>query len=323
MLANAGRTTVRRLVVDLSKTPTANLSHGLVSRSVLQAQNAWNGSTVARRLLATTTSDPKSPASKITRTTRKTVTKKPTKSKRSPAKPRAAPKKKVASRKKKVAARPKPVKRKLTPEQKEKAKEKAKAKKERETVLALKKLVLEKPKTLPRSAYMVVFAEFAAKGPAGVKEATAKYKSLTKEELVHYEHIANQNKATNEAIYKKWVESYTPEQIRSANKARASLRRRSPGGRGRFPKLKDERQVPKPPTSFLLFAKERSASGDYKHLKPTETGRLLGKQWRELPEHEKKKYNDVAAESLSRYRETIATVYKDDASQAAKSGAAL
>jgi hypothetical protein len=164
MLVNAGRTNVWRLV-SLSKISTISLSHGLVPRSVVQVHNAWNGSSIARRLLATA------------RTAR--TTKKRTASARSPTKPRTTPKK-PTSRKKKAAARPKPAKRTLSPEQKEKAK----AKKERETVRELKRLALEKPKLLPRSAWLVVNAEFSAKGKSGVKEAATKYKSLSKEERV-------------------------------------------------------------------------------------------------------------------------------------------
>lgn len=38
----------------------------------------------------------------------------------------------------------------------------------------------------------------------------------------------------------------------------------------------------------MLFARERRASEDLGHLKATEVGALMGKQWRELPENEKK-----------------------------------
>ncbi|KAI9862580.1 MAG: hypothetical protein M1813_004432 [Trichoglossum hirsutum] len=304
MLANASRTNVWRLV-GLSKTSTINLSHGLAPRSVLQVHNVWNGSSIARRLLATATSDAKPPAANTTRNTKKRIT-----SIKSPTKRRTTPKK-ATSRKKKAAARPKLAKKILSPEQKEKAK----AKKERETVRELKRLALEKPKLLPRSAWLVVNAEFASKGKSGINEAAAKYKSLASEERMHYESVANQNKATNEVNYKKWLESHTPEQIRTANKARASLRRRSPGHRA-FPKLKDERLVPRPLTSFMLFARERRASEDLGHLKATEVGALMGKQWRELPENEKKKYTDAAAENVSRYQETVKMAHKGDSGHA-------
>jgi hypothetical protein len=171
MLANASRTNVWRLV-GLSKTSTINLSHGLAPRSVLQVHNVWNGSSIARRLLATATSDAKPPAANTTRNTKKRIT-----SIKSPTKRRTTPKK-ATSRKKKAAARPKLAKKILSPEQKEKAK----AKKERETVRELKRLALEKPKLLPRSAWLVVNAEFASKGKSGINEAAAKYKSLASEE---------------------------------------------------------------------------------------------------------------------------------------------
>ncbi|KAH0564740.1 hypothetical protein GP486_001868 [Trichoglossum hirsutum] len=305
MLVNAGRTNVWRLL-GLSKALSTSLSRGLVPKSALQAHNARDGSSIARRLLSTATSNLESPAPKTAKATKKRAT-----SAGSTAK---AGRKKATSRKKKAPARSKSTKKTLSPEQKAKAK----AKKERETVRELKRLALEKPKILPRSAWLAVNAEFAAKGKSGTTEAATKYKSLTREEREHYENVAKENRASNEAIYKKWLESHTPEQIYAANKARASLRRRSPGNRV-YPKLKDERQIPRPLTSFMLFAKEQRASGDMGHLKATEVGALIGKQWRELPEDEKKvrhKYTDAAAENVSRYHETMKMAHKGDTGHA-------
>jgi hypothetical protein len=78
-------------------------------------------------------------------------------------------------------------------------------------------------------------------------------------------------------------------------------------------------------------------------MKATEIGKVLGKQWRELPEYEKKvchpwfhyskrifvqlitlpqKYKDAAAANLSRYREIAGTTSKGDATVEVKAGAA-
>ncbi|KAI9775963.1 MAG: hypothetical protein M1839_000662 [Geoglossum umbratile] len=308
MLASAGRATARRLVADLSKTSTTRLPHSSELRSVLRIPSAWNGalgwgSSATRRLLATAASDPKPPASKKTggQTTGKNT---------KPAGPRAKPKaaaRKPTPRRKKAVAKKKAVK-KLTPEQKEKAK----AVKARARIRELRDLALEKPKMLPNTAFLVLGTEVDMKGKENADRfvrASSKYKSLTSEERSHYEDIANQNRAANEATYKMWLEQYSPDRIRTANRARAALNRLSPARRLR--KLKDERTAPRPLPPFFLYLRERRESGD-KNMEIKEYIRQVGKEWRELPELEKKKYNDAAAESRSRYQETLKAVHKSD-----------
>src|SRR5690242_15247223 len=89
----------------------------------------------------------------------------------------------------------------------------------------------------------------------------------------HYNHLANEQTAAKRAEYQAWVRSYTPDQIRIANNARALLRKKL--GRSAktnsWPahthKIHDDRQVSKASTPYLLFFQERWASGDFKGIK--------------------------------------------------------
>jgi hypothetical protein len=115
----------------------------------------------------------------------------------------------------------------------------------------------------------------------------------------HYNHLANQNKATNEAAYKAWVLSHTPEQIRLANNARRALRKlytkrkedgfktkaKTPAG---TEPLKDERIPKHAPSSSALFVKARLASGDMAGIASTESLKLIGAEWKALSASEKK-----------------------------------
>ncbi|KAI9765291.1 MAG: hypothetical protein M1840_007490 [Geoglossum simile] len=322
MLASTGRATARRLAVDLSKTSTTRLPRYQQLRSILRIPSAQNGtvnqgSGITRRLLATAASNPKPPASTSTaKSTRKSTEKKPTKSAKPRVKPRAALKKPAP--KKKAVAKKKAVK-KTTPEQKEKAK----ALKERAKIRELRNLALKKPKMLPHTAFLVLGTEVDVKGTENADRflrASTKYKSLTPDERMHYEEIASRNRTANEATYKEWVETHSPEQIRTANRARTALNRRSPGRRLR--KLKDERVAPRPLPPFLLYLKDRRESGDDKNMGAREYIGQVGKEWRELPELEKRKYVDTAAESRSRYQEVLRSKHKSDVNQEAKADAA-
>lgn len=218
-------------------------------------------------------------------------------------------------KKKKVAAKPK--KRVLS----EKQKLAAVKKKEREELKELKDTALMKtePKKRPDSAYRLFVTENAAKGVNAaqhMKETAAKFKELSAGELEvrlvlpshpiplyfipltnkfqQYNHIANQNKATNETAYSDWVEQHTAEQIRLANAARATLRRKMTNGKKTkrfghgFSPIKDDRQVKRPTNAFFKFNTERQSSGDLKNIKLSEAVRLVKTEWDALPAGEKK-----------------------------------
>jgi len=182
-------------------------------------------------------------------------------------------------------------------------------KKERAYILELKKTALSPPKMLPQTAYLVTCVE-TSKGKTGLltKEAAEKYKAMSPEELEKYNHIANQNRAANEEAYKKWVLTYTPDQIRSANNARRILKRRLTTGY--YPQIKDERQVKPALRAYILFTQERYNSGDLKNMTLPERAALLSKEWRGMTESEKKRFVDEGAAGMAAYYKAKEAVYE-------------
>lgn len=129
----------------------------------------------------------------------------------------------------------------------------------------------------------------------------ALHAKLTREQ--HYNHIANQNKAENQAAYADWVQSYTPEQIRQANAARTVLKRkvstdksRKATGRGLSP-IKDDRQIKRPNSPYLKFNIDRQNSGDFKGMPVAKASQLITQEWNALSAGEKKVcFSDLSEE---------------------------
>ncbi|TID21495.1 hypothetical protein E6O75_ATG04890 [Venturia nashicola] len=263
------------------------------------------------------------------KTTIKAKAKTPVKKKKTPAKPAAKAKKspakkkkktpvrkKAVKKKKKVAAKPKkPKKRVLTEAQKAKA---AKTKALNQ-IKDLKKTALlgTLPKIAPETAWTVFVSE-KSKGTHGIatgimKATSEQYKALTASELEHYNHVANQNKAANEKAYVRWVNSYTPEQIRVANIARTTLKRKvtagAPGtarGLKVLYKIKDERQPKRPSAAYIFFYTERRASHDTKNISLGDVVKLITKEWNALGPAEKKASDHT---SKARYVREFQSVY--------------
>ena len=97
--------------------------------------------------------------------------------------------------------------------------------------------------------------------------------------------------------YAKWVESHTPEQIRSANLARRLIKRR-----GLFktsPRLiVDPRRVVGPVQPHIAFYQERQASGDLRGIPLRESVVASMKEFRALSASEKKVSATLIPESL-------------------------
>lgn len=93
------------------------------------------------------------------------------------------------------------------------------------------------------------------------------------------------------AEYKAWVKSYTPDQIRLANNARAQLRRRLAGtlkgAISHTQTIEDGRQVKRPTSAWGFFFAERQASSDFGGITVTERSRLISSEWKELSASEK------------------------------------
>lgn len=220
--------------------------------------------------------------------------------------------------KKKVVAKPKPKPKKkvLT----ELQKQKATLKKGREELKALKATALTLPKAKPATAWTVLLSEYMVKDGKGpsttssvAKDASAKYKSLTTEELEKYNHIANQNKIENESAYKKWIDSHTPEQIRLANNARNSLNKKEGRKGGHKLTLLDDPRLPKnAPPVWAFFSKERWRSGDFKGISAMEGSKRIWQEWKELSPSQRKPYEDLRAAASLRYVEEYKTVFGRD-----------
>ena len=108
----------------------------------------------------------------------------------------------------------------------------------------------------------------------------------------HYNHLANQKMAAKQAEFKAWLHSYTPEEIRIANNARAQLRKKLAGTQKKSvahtKKLIDDRVPKQGPTSYLCFFLERHASGDFKNIRAADAAKLIGAEWKALSAAEKK-----------------------------------
>ncbi|KAI9878992.1 MAG: hypothetical protein M1830_009921 [Pleopsidium flavum] len=345
MIVNTGLAIVRRLAPDrvvqlsyksLRVINTAHTASGSSSRDLGRFANGIIIS-IGRRSYATKpASRPKAhtgrtttkPRKKAATTAKSAATKEPAAVKAKPtpkvtakAIPKSKPKPKPKSKSKvKAKAKPPPtrrLKKAPTPEQATKAA----LQKERAHVRELKNIALTKPKLLPATAYLVLCSEVSKAGHGALgKETAAKYKELTPEQLEHYNHIANQSKVANDAAYKKWVLSHTVDEIKRANNARLSLKRRHKKT-GVSP-IRDDRLVKRPTTSYAQFLKERIDSGDLKHMKIAEMSRLVAREWKGLNSGEKKKYEDLYNNDLARYRQEVKTVYNREVSPPSKAAAA-
>lgn len=95
-------------------------------------------------------------------------------------------------------------------------------------------------------------------------------------------HRANQNKLAYGIAFKQWVETHTPDQIKEANNARKSLRRKLKKSFS-YHRIIDSRIPKQPRNAFTQHSMERHLSGDFKGIPVTEAAKLIGKEWQDLP----------------------------------------
>ncbi|KAF7860753.1 hypothetical protein EAF04_008271 [Stromatinia cepivora] len=329
MLSNIGRAAIKRIGGSHVSTNRFLATFWQLQR-VEGQQNAEfilkapSASLLARRLYATATKatqtktttvkEPvakKTPAKKPTAeepAAEKSVTKKPTKT--AAKKPAKKPAKKLAK---------KPVKKAV----KAKSKKGSKAKKPLTDSQQLRRklrelkvtaLISEIPKQKPESGYRVLNQELAI-GSKDItvvaKESAARYKSASTAELERLNHIANENRAANAIVYKYWVESHTPEEIRQANVARRHIRRLTK--KTSSPRLiKDDRAVKKPSAPMMFFVRERYQSGDFVGMKVSESIKRIAQEFKELSPAQRKPLEEASAADLERYFQEYKTVYKHD-----------
>lgn len=103
-------------------------------------------------------------------------------------------------------------------------------------------------------------------------------------------HIANENKAKNEATYKKWLSQHAPAEIRAANNARNQLKAlaKKDGKTKAYRHIQDERLVKQARTAYIFFTQDRFASGDMRNMRIAEVGPLIAREWKALSPAEKK-----------------------------------
>lgn len=104
----------------------------------------------------------------------------------------------------------------------------------------------------------------------------------------HYNHLANQNQAANEAEYKAWVLKHTPQEIRDANFARLALKRKYKMTGSKVVRIEDDRQAKSPKNGLLFFMMERRQSGDFKDIPLVEATKLMASEYKALSAGEKK-----------------------------------
>lgn len=107
-------------------------------------------------------------------------------------------------------------------------------------------------------------------------------------------HQATENAQANEAAYKKWVESFSPDEIRVANNARIQLKKldsadaSSRTKQHRYTRIKDHRAPARPRSAYSLFLQERHASGDFKGISITDAATQVSREFKDLSISDKK-----------------------------------
>ncbi|ETN36242.1 uncharacterized protein HMPREF1541_08519 [Cyphellophora europaea CBS 101466] len=255
----------------------------------------------------------RTPAKRTTKTTTTTANRKPK------AKPKAKPKKKAAKPKPKVRKAKKPPSASaLKRDAREKRKEvKAKA------------LLDQEPKQLPEQAWQLYVSQRSTKGQqatSAIKSISDGYKNLRPEEREALNHAANENAGKNQAAYKRWVQTFTPVQIKDANTARALLLRSAKADKvkhlARYRSIKDDRSVKRPRNAYSWFLGDRINTGDYKGMTNGEAFKLIGREWSQLPADQKKSYEAKAIADFNRYSAEHKTVYGIDPPQTKRNASA-
>ncbi|KAJ5151954.1 hypothetical protein N7492_010249 [Penicillium capsulatum] len=178
-----------------------------------------------------------------------------------------------------------------------------KLKKQRAHIRQLKETALQSPKLLPSRWIMIAvqanMPDKAMQRGEAMKIAHRKIESLGSDEIEKFKIQAQENEVANKASYDAWIQTHTPLQIRRANDARAALNRL---GKKPNKPLKDARLPRRPYTSYTCFFRERSESGDLKHMSLVEFSKQVSSEWKSLNEAEKEPYVKQHTEDVQRYQ---------------------
>ncbi|KAL7944809.1 hypothetical protein V8C42DRAFT_325978 [Trichoderma barbatum] len=287
MLSSAGLAAVRRVLTSSGAAAPWPQSAGLAARALVLRLAMPSVRSISISASMRTPAAAKSTTSKSTKSTKpKTATKKATTKKA--AKPKAKKPAKKAVKKKVAVKKPKKtVKKKvLTPEQKERAE----IKKLREMAL------LKAPTLLPETAWNVYMID-NIRGSTGsaaerTKALSTSFKNLTEAEKERLTSVGSSNKIANQETKKKWIHSFPPEAIYTANLARRRLARKT--NKSKIFLIHDDRLPHRSGNAFTLYLKEQ-----YNLIgadKPTDAMRTLSERWRSMSPSEKTPYVDQAQE---------------------------
>ncbi|KAI0383840.1 hypothetical protein F5Y04DRAFT_249830 [Hypomontagnella monticulosa] len=301
MLSSIGRAAISRVVSTASVTSSRRITvswlaanHLRPGRSSVRCfaapARAKTSATAARATKPTATKE-RTKSTKATKS--KTASKKTTKAK-SKSKPKPKPKK--TGRKRKA----------LSPERK--------ALLERRELK--KKALFSEPKNLPDTEWTVFFGDWIKQTTGshddmktklkGISEA---FKNLSTSESQRLASVAEQNKLSNNAAYKAWVESHTPLQIKEAIRARRLLKEKYNFPPKKTAKTIQDERIPKHPVAaFMLFSKARWASGEFANTTAPEAAKQIGSEWKNLPDTERQSYQDLAKAASDQYAKEMGSI---------------
>ncbi|KAI1820230.1 hypothetical protein F4861DRAFT_523838 [Xylaria intraflava] len=322
MLVSISRLTTKRLASTAFATSAArSVLSRATAKSQLQASIYGHYATPVRRL-ATARVAKKTSASKVAK---KTTAKKPA-AKKTTAKKTAA---KKTTAKKTTAKKPVKKSTKTTAKAKPKAKSQVKSKRGRKAVIITpeKKAIRERqklratalftrPKYSASTPWQLFMVEQTRGGGAAVAKTPAlslEFKQLPPAEIQRLETKSKENRVLNEAAYKAWVESHTPQQIYDANNARRLLKKKYNIPKGKLQLIQDTRLPKRPVGAFLLFSKSRWESGDFPTGMPlTESAAKITAEWKELSAADRQAYMDDARSQIEKYSAAKAAVLGHD-----------
>ncbi|KAI0140985.1 hypothetical protein F4776DRAFT_613511 [Hypoxylon sp. NC0597] len=312
MLSIVGRAAIRRLI----SAPSPTSSYRIVVSRLVATPLGCNRDFIrsltggTKKASTTTKTATKTGAKGATKTTTKATAKaktKPTATKgRTKQSTKAKkPKSKAAAKSKSKASPKKREKKPLTPE--------------KQAVLERKELkktaLYTEPKPLPDTPWkLFVVEQTKNKGgnPADLRskmmQLAQDFRALPASEQQRLANTAEQNKVSNAAAYKAWVESHTPVEINSAIKARQQLKRKYNIPKSALKTIHDERLPKKPVNAFSLFTKARWASGDFSNASIIEASKQIGSEWKALADTERHAYEDLAKSAIGDYEKKVESV---------------
>ncbi|EGR47622.1 uncharacterized protein TRIREDRAFT_122387 [Trichoderma reesei QM6a] len=288
MLSSAGLAAARRVLASPGAAAPWHQFSGQATRALVLRLAAPSVRTIS---LSASMRSPAAKATAAKKTTTKaksaSTTKKSTTKKA--AKPKAKKPAKKAVKKKAATKKPKAAKKKvLTDEQKE-----------RLEIRKLKQMALLKgPTFLPETAWSVYMVDNMRGGTGGdalgdkVKALSTSFKNLPAAEKERLTAIGNSNKIANQEAKKKWIESFPPEAIYTANLARRRLARKT--DKSKLYLLHDERLPHRGGSGFTLYIKEQFSQSGADSAK--DAMRAISERWKSLSDDEKAPYVKVATE---------------------------